>query len=268
MAYSALKIAIKTGVMLVSVSGFAAQLAVAQDNAPAPSQAGKLDTVVNERIAVDDEAKASQDRIDQLDDETQRLLGEYRKAIADAESYARYADQLAVQVGSQAGEIEEINRQLLEVESTSREIAPLMQKMLGTLEQFVALDVPFLSDERTKRVAMLQQMMTRADVTFSEKYRRILEAYQVEMEYGRTIEAYEAKLPDDRTVQFLRVGRVSLLYQTLDGNETAYWDAEQKQWVVANQYAHGFKEGIEVAKKVRAPEMLLVPVPAPKEAKS
>ena len=60
----------------------------------------------------------------------------------------------------------------------------------------------------------------------------------------------------------------TLLYQTLDGNETAYWDAQQKQWVVANYYARGFKEGIAVAKKVRAPEMLLVPVPAPKEAKS
>ena len=260
--------AIILGQLLVSAFGLTAQTVAAQNAPEAPAQAGKLDNVVNERIAVDEEAKASQDRIDQLDDETQKLLSAYRKAVGDTESYARYADQLAVQVRSQAGEIEEINRQLLEVESTSREIAPLMQKMLATLEQFVSLDLPFLSEERANRVATLQQMMTRADVTFSEKYRRILEAYQVEMEYGRTIEAYDAKLPDDRTVQFLRVGRVSLLYQTLDANETAYWDAQQKQWVVANQYAHGFKEGIAVAKKVRAPEMLLVPVPAPKEAKS
>lgn len=256
------------GPLLVSAMALAPMVAAAQNQAEAPAPAGKLDAVVNERIDVDEAAKASQDRIDQLDDETQKLLSEYRKAVSDAESYKRYADQLAVQVHSQEGEIAEINRQLLEVESTSREIAPLMQKMLATLEQFVALDLPFLSEERAKRVATLQEMMTRADVTFSEKYRRILEAYQVEMEYGRTIEAYEAKLPDDRTVQFLRVGRVSLLYQTLDGGETAYWDAANKQWVVANQYAHGFKEGIAVAKKVRAPEMLLVPVPAPKEAKS
>jgi len=260
--------AIILGPLLVSAFGLTAQTVAAQNAAEAPAQAGKLDNVVNERIAVDEEAKASQDRVDQLDDETQKLLSEYRKAVSDAESYARYADQLQVQIQSQTGEIDEINRQLLEVEATSREIAPLMQKMLATLEQFVALDLPFLGDERTKRVATLQEMMTRADVTFSEKYRRILEAYQVEMEYGRTIEAYEAKLPDDRTVQFLRVGRVSLLYQTLDGRETAYWDAQKKAWVVADEYAHGFKEGIAVAKKVRAPEMLLVPVPAPKEAKS
>ena len=254
--------------IVVSAIGMAPIVALAQDAAGAPAPAGKLDRVVNERISVDEDAKASQDRIDQLDDETQKLLSEYRKAVSDTESYARYADQLTVQVHSQGGEIDEINRQLLEVESTSREIAPLMQKMLATLEQFVSLDVPFLREERAQRVATLKEMMTRADVTFSEKYRRILEAYQVEMEYGRTIEAYDAKLPDDRTVQFLRVGRVSLLYQTLDGHETAYWDVDSKAWVVANQYAHGFKEGIAVAKKVRAPEMLLVPVPAPKAAKS
>ena len=69
-------------------------------------------------------------------------------------------------------------------------------------------------------------------------------------------------------MQFLRVGRVSLLYQTLDGRETGYWDAGRTAWIVDDHYGHRFKEGIAVAKKVRAPEMLFVPVPAPKEAKS
>jgi hypothetical protein len=164
-----------------------------------------------------------------------------------------------------------MNRQLLEVETTSREVLPLMQRMLDTLGQFVALDVPFLAEERAKRVATLEDMMTRADVTISEKYRRILEAYQVEMDYGRTIEAYDGRLgegDDARTVQFLRVGRVSLLYQTLDGRQTGYWDAGKKDWVVDDAYAHAFKEGIAVAKKIRAPEMLIVPVPAPKESRS
>jgi hypothetical protein len=114
-------------------------------------------------------------------------------------------------------------------------------------------------------------MMDRADVTISEKFRRIVEAYQVEMDYGRTIEAYEAKLGDGadaRTVQFLRVGRAALLYQTLDGRETGYWDASAKSWVVDDSYGHSFKEGLAVARKTRAPEMLILPVPAPKEAKS
>jgi chromosome segregation ATPase len=250
------------------VLGAAVALAGAARAETGAAPAAPLDRVIGERIEADEAARASQDRIDQLDDETQKLLAEYRKAVSDAESFGRYADQLDVQIRSQAGEIAEIDRQLREVETTSREIAPLMQRMLATLAEFVALDIPFLPEERANRVKNLQEMMTRADVTFSEKYRRIVEAYQVEMEYGRTIEAYEGRLADDRTVQMLRVGRVALLYQTLDGRETGYWDAAAKRWVVANDYAHAMKEGIEVAKKQRAPELLFVPVPAPKDAKS
>jgi hypothetical protein len=236
-------------------------------------QKQKLDRTMQEQIGSDDEARASQARVEKLDDETQKLLTEYRRALADEESYTLYAKQLESQVASQNEEMASINKQLEEVETTSREVTPLMQRMLDTLGEFVALDIPFLLEERNHRVETLKQMMGRADVTISEKYRRILEAYQIEEDYGRTIEAYEAKLgegADARTVQFLRVGRVALLYQTIDGRETGYWDAQKKGWVVDNDYRRSFKEGLAVAKKLRAPEMLLVPVPAPKveEAKS
>ena len=260
--------------MLRRATGWGLALAWALSLAPvdcAWAQGANLDKVLKEQINADGDAKASQDRVNQLDDETQKLLSEYRKATSDAESYSTYADQLVGQVKSQNDENASINSQLAEVDRTAREVTPLMQKMLDTLAQFVALDVPFLVEERTRRVINLQQMMGRADVTISEKYRRIVEAYQVEMDYGRTIEAYEGKLGGGegaRTVQFLRVGRVSLLYQTLDGKETGYWDAQKKGWTVDDSYQHSFKQGVAVAKKLSAPEMLIVPVPAPREQRS
>jgi hypothetical protein len=253
------------------LAGVACACLVPLAQAEPPAAATSLDAVVRERVGADEASRASQDRVEGIDDETQKLAAEYRKALADTESYAGYADQLAAQIRSQEEEMASIDRQLRGVETTSREVVPLMQKMLDTLEQFVALDVPFLVEERARRVATLKETMTRADVTFSEKYRRIVEAYQVEMEYGRTIETYEGRLgggADARTVQFLRVGRVALLYQTLDGKETGYWDAAAKDWVVDGHYAHGFAEGVSVARKTRAPEMLFVPVPAPKESGS
>ena len=198
-----------------------------------------LVAVVEEQSAADRDAKNAQERIDQVDDETEKLLGEYRQLKTETESFDAYSAQLATQIKSQAEEIERTNAELAEIETTTREVLPLMQNMLDTLARFVDLDVPFLLDERSKRVARLKEMMTRADVSVSEKYRRIVEAYVVEMEYGRTIEAYEDKLGggDDRTVQLLRIGRVSLLYQTMDGKETGYWDADKKAWVVNNDYA-------------------------------
>jgi hypothetical protein len=263
----------RLGIALACALWLAPLLARAQAaGEPAPAKPPvTLDRVVKEQLATDEASRASQERINQLDDESQKLLSEYRRAIADAESYTIYAKQLEAQVASQNVEMNAMQQQLVEVETTSREVAPLMVRMLSTLKEFVALDVPFLLEERRDRVAKLAQMMDRADVTISEKFRRIVEAYQVEMDYGRTIEAYEAKLGDTgdaRTVQFLRVGRAALLYQTLDGKETGYWDAHDRKWVVDDDYRHSFKEGIAVARKTRAPEMLIIPIPAPKEAKS
>jgi hypothetical protein len=229
----------------------------------------KLDTVTREQAEANRGAQTSQKRIDALDDETQKLLAEYRKATSDAESYTAYAAQLSRQIESQNQELADIDRQLAEVETTSRSITPLEEKMLATLHQFVELDVPFLAEERAARVRTLQEMMRRADVSISEKYRRIVEAYQVEMDYGRTIEAYEAQLQGSgpaRTANFLRIGRVALLYQTLDGRETGYWDNATRSWKIDNSYAHAFQEGVAVARKQSAPEMLIAPVPAPVSA--
>ena len=113
--------------------------------------------------------------------------------------------------------------------------------------------------------------MSRADVTISEKYRRIPEAYQIELEYGRTLSAYEGPLgtgAEERTVEFAQLGRVSLMYRTLDGSETGYWDANQKQWVVDPSYADAVEEAIRVARGDGAPDLLTVPVPAPQEVRS
>ena len=86
--------------------------------------------------------------------------------------------------------------------------------------QFVDLDVPFLLEERKERVAKLNELMERDDVTVAEKFRKVTEAYQIEMDYGSTIEPYKDTVNIDggtREVDFLRVGRVSLIYQSQDG---------------------------------------------------
>jgi hypothetical protein len=238
---------------------------------PTPELTKRLGAVVDEQIAAQKDSQASQLRIDQTDDETDKILAEFRKATTEAESFSNYANQLALQIQSQQDEIGIIDGELADIETTARDVLPLMQQMLATLTQFVSLDLPFLPEERSKRIHSLSEMMGRADVAISEKYRRIIEAYQIEMEYGRTIEAYEGKesaAEAARTVNFLRLGRVSLMYQTLDGKETGYWDMDKKSWVVDNDYRHSFLKGISVAKKLGAPDLLHAPVPAPKESQS
>jgi hypothetical protein len=235
---------------------------------PASAQ---LQEALTAQVQADRDAARNQEELNGIRERTQDAAGRYAQAVADAESLERYNNQLQEQVRSQEEEIASIERQLVEIETTNREVQPLMQQMVDTLARFVELDVPFLIEERTNRVQGLKDMMGRADVTISEKYRRILEAYQIELEYGRTLDAYEGHLAsggEERTVEFVRLGRVSLMYRTLDGTETGYWDNNQKQWVADNSYAEAVEEALRVARRDGAPELLTVPVPAPQEVRS
>jgi len=201
----------------------------------------------------------SQKRVDTLSQQRNDLSDNFRATLRETEGIKLYIQQLNAQIQSQAGEMEVIKNETREIERTSVDILPLMTNMLSSLEKLVSLDMPFLREERLTRVQKLKDMMPRADVTVSEKYRRIVEAYQIEMEYGRTIEAYTADVKG-KAVDVLRVGRVALLYQTADGKETAYWDQQKNGWVVDSHYSDGVKAGLKVARKQTSPDLLVVPV--------
>lgn len=209
-------------------------------------------------------AAASQQRIDELDDATRELLQRYRDAVREAETLERYNERVARLVTSQETEIADKRRQLAGLEETRRNIYPHIEDLLATLERFVDLDLPFLPDERAARLRELSAMMDRADVSVAEKYRRLMEAYQIELEYGRTIEAYEGSLGEGgRSVTFLRIGRVALLYQTRDGAETGYWSSEAEAFERDDGYAEAVRRGLRVARRQAAPELLQAPVRLP-----
>ena len=233
------------------------------------AQTGTVNAAVTEQTGANKAAAASQAKINSLDDETQRMLGDYRATLRETDSLRRYNEQLEKQIEDQQREMQSIADQISEIEHTNREIYPLMQRMIETIDKFVALDVPFLKAERLKRVAGLKEMMNRADVSTAEKFRRILEAYTIEMEYGRTLEGYEDKLGEGetaRTVNFLRIGRVALMYQTLDADETGYWDTDKKDWVKDNGYKDEVRNGLKIARKQKAPDLLVAPIHAPAAA--
>jgi septal ring factor EnvC (AmiA/AmiB activator) len=220
-----------------------------------------LKDVIDTQVKTEQAAKNSQQKIDKLDDESAQMLAEYRSLLRQTESLQAYNDQLDKLVGSQKSELKSIIQQLENIETTQREIVPLMLNMINVLEQFIALDIPFLPEERQQRVEQLHVLMERADVSLAEKYRRVLEAYQVETEYGRTIEAYQGEMEHDgevRTVDFLRIGRLSLYYLTLDGQEAGYW--HQGWQPLDSSYRKEIEKGLKVAKKQLPPDMLVLPV--------
>jgi hypothetical protein len=144
---------------------------------------------------------------------------------------------------------------------------PLLDKMFVSLERFVAGDLPFLKEERTARMETLGLMMAE-EGGLSEKFRRLMEAYQIEIEYGRTMSAYPGTLDDGRAAHFVHLGRVSLMYRTTDGEETAYWDADAGAWVVDGDYSRAVQEALEMAGEAIAPDLVTLPVPAARETSS
>lgn len=234
------------------------------------ARAASVDAAMKERAAATAAAAQKQEAIDQVSDDIDKMSAEYRALLKETRALDVYNKQVETLLESQDKEMESLRRQLDEITHIGREIMPLMSRMIDTLEQFVSLDVPFLPEERSQRVAGLRELMGRADVTISEKYRRLLEAYQIENEFGRTIEAYRGELEADgktRTVDFLRIGRVALLYQTLDGEETGAWDATAREWTsLPSEYRNSVREGLRIARKQVAPDLLYVPVPAAQEA--
>jgi Protein of unknown function (DUF3450) len=195
----------------------------------------------------------------------------YAKILADSESLARYNEQLTSQLDAQQSQVLMVEQQLTEIDATAAQIVPLIQKMFESLETFMAADLPFLDptqagpDSRQERLLRIRDLMAKPDATNAERYRRLLEAYQIELDYGRTMISYKGKLTDGREADFVRVGRVSLLYRTADGEESGYWDAQQKKWVVANEYNKAVENAVLIATKETAPDLVTVPVPAPQE---
>ena len=210
-----------------------------------------------------------QQRINALDDDTREMLNEYRATMAQVSDLEAYNQQLERLVATQNVELADFERQFQEIETTRRQILPLIIRMLEVLEEFVTIDIPFLPEERTLRISELRKLMERPDVLTSEKYRRITEAYQIELDYGHTIEAYEGEIEVDgeaRTVAFLRYGRLGLYYLTLDGLTIGHWDTEQDRWVeLDDEYRSSLDRALRIARKQLPPDLTRLPVRAPED---
>lgn len=216
-------------------------------------------------------SKDSQIIVSNLSDERQNLLGQYRLVLQQIDRLIAYNDYVERLIVDQEAQITDIRKQLDQFALIERGIVPLMLDSIDILDKFIDLDVPFLLEERKARVARLRTIMDLSDVTVSEKYRQIMDAYQIETTYGRDIEAYTGLLKIDgesRQVDFLRIGRTSLTYQTPDQEETGFWNKQVGQWEkLPNKYQNYVTQGLRVARKQVTPNLLELPIEAPGEGR-
>ena len=205
----------------------------------------------------------SQQNIDQMDDTIQNLEREIKNHRQKIKTLNKYNQRMEKLIAHQVNELTDLEDETKRVTHLDREMLPLVEDMLDNLDEFIASDLPFLPVERSQRISHLSKMLDRADVSVAEKFRRMLEAYQIESEFGRTLEVYQGQLPEtQRVVDFLRIGRNMLFYKNQNNKEIARWDTEQQAWhKLDKKYYREIKKAYLIAKNQRAPELLLLPVP-------
>jgi len=229
---------------------------------------GRAQNVVGE---INQEAAESQVRINRLSNSSSSLFEEFKLESDNLEALLVLNANWRRQIAIQEGELNTIAESIAEVRNVTQELPLLMNRMIASIEQFIDLDMPFHLDQRRARIQFVRDAIDNPNVSTAERFRQILVLYQTENAYGRTRETYPTTLMIDgtqRDVDMLRVGRVSLAYQTKDRSMTGAWDPQAGQWVRLEdgQYRNAIRDAINVASGLIAPEIFEIPIVAPESA--
>lgn len=251
---------IKTSLLLVTTLG-CSTASFAQLN----------DVVATGKAKVKD-AQVSQAKVDKIVDSSQARLIDYRSLLKQIEGLKVYNNQLSTQLESQLALIDKFEESTSQVAIIERQMLPLIMEMVKGLGSFVDLDLPFHETERAERMLFLDENLSRADVDISEKFRQVLEVYQIENEYGRKIDTYSQIITLDGSeveVDILRVGRVTMVAQSKDTKLSAVYDKSTKSWVTLDNgtYRNTIKKGIKMANKQATIDVVKLPISAPEVAK-
>jgi len=216
-------------------------------------------------------AQESQERINGVVEGTRSLADDYRAINKEIDGLKVYNRLMTAQTNGQQATLDDIALSMEQVDVINRQIFPLMERMIDGLEQSVAMDMPFLMEERAERVDKLKDIMEQSNVNVAEKFRKVMEAYQIENDYGSSSEFYTQTISLDgapRSFNILRIGRIGLYFQSDDTAMTGRWDNTDRQWVIDNSIRNEVRKGLRMARQLIAPELIIVPVAAPTPAEA
>lgn len=207
-----------------------------------------------------------QERIDEIYEQTQDLLNDYRLVVDETENLKRYNDHVAKLVADQQREIDDLQRQIDSIDGVKKGVVPLMYNMIDSLEKFVALDVPIRLESRQARIANLKDVMGLSGVTTSEQFRLILEAYKIELDYGTKIDSYRSELEyggQTITADFFNLGRTALIALSLDQKSGWVWDNNARAWnEMEAEYISSAVKAYKMANKLEPANLVKLPIQA------
>jgi hypothetical protein len=230
-----------------------------------PSSAETLDHAKNIQDRTNHESARSQQVIDNSSSASTQMQTSIEQLQAEIRNLKIYREHLQSMVKNQNDEASSFDQQLREIKETRQGIIPLMYRMLDGLKQIIDHDKPIKLEQRKRRLEKLVALMGRADVSEAEKYRRILEAYQIEIDYGNKIATYRDAISLDGHVpleaDILYVGRLTLIARSLDHQKFWVWDTTARRWVPGDdgELSH-VNQAYRLAHKQIAPTLLNLPL--------
>lgn len=220
-----------------------------------------LQEAMQTQLEIQEAASATQQQVVQLDDERQQMLQEYQQIMQRTAQLQAHHNKGQQRLNKQRAEQQQLQQQIADLDNTRTELMPLLEQMFTVLENFVRLDLPFLSQERQQRLQVLRELIDDPSLSLADKYQRVWQAYQVEMSYGHGLETYTASLDDGTLVNFFRLGRLALYYLSLDGKQAALWNPQTQNWqALPLQYHTELKTAIRIAKGQATPRLLNLPL--------
>jgi hypothetical protein len=150
------------------------------------------------------------------------------------------------------------------MEQISEKLKPFLYDIYLRLLDSVDQRVPFLKEERSERLGNLKKTLDDPKIVLGEKFRKVMEALFIEAEYGNTVEVYQEKIlltNEDVLVNVLRLGRISLFFETLDQQTTGYFDLAENQWKSLPQSANrDIRIAMEIGSKRRPADIVTLPL--------
>ena len=197
---------------------------------------------------------------------------QFNEANATLEAMIFTNEQLRTRIARQEQLIQEmaasIEHAALLADDANSPLNGLIDRMMTSIEQFVASDLPFEVDERREQIERIRGLINNPQAPIAQKLSMLIGLYQAEGAYGRSLDTYTETLEVngvEQEVTMTRIGRIMLAYQTADRQITAVWDKETDQWVELSpgEYRSSIYRAMSVAGGTIASEMINIPVPAP-----
>ena len=228
----------------------------------------QLDTALQTARQSTQAGAQAQAQIDTLADQADSAEREYLAIREQIESQEVFLQQQRVFLRSQENELTSLQRQLERVENIERDLTPMLLEMFVALEAFIQSDLPFQMDDRLGRLADIQVTLGDPLIPPAEKYRLLLNAYEIESAYGRSLRHYTEEVDVDgvpEQAEMLQIGRVVLIRRI--GSNLDMITKDDPNWrPVPSSMANDVLRASRIAQELTTPDVFPAPLPGPTQA--